>query len=238
MNEAREARALVDAVARRFRPAGVFAERFARGKLRHDPVYLDLLRRGVIPDRARVLDLGCGQALLLCLLVESTALARAGRWPASWPPPPAQLQLRGIERAASDVRRARIALAAEGEIEQRDVRTAPLAQSDLIALLDVVHYLEPDSQDHLLGRVANALSPGGVLLLRVCDAAAGFSALLTRMTDRLGSLSRGRMVGRLYSRSATEWIAALERLGLSASAEPASAGTPFANVLITARKAS
>ncbi len=231
---------LIDATARRFVPAGLFARRFARAKLLHDPVYLALLRRGLIGDGLRLLDLGCGQGILLALLAVAPGLARAGLWPPRWPPPPVRLRLRGIEREAAEVRRARLALGSDGEIELRDLRDpreGRLEPSDLIALLDVIHYLEPSAQERLLAEIAEALAPRGLLLMRVCDGGAGLSARLTRAADRLGTLSRGRLVGRLHTRSVSEWIAALDRLGLVASAEPAGQGTPFANVLILGRRA-
>lgn len=232
-----EIRALIDAVARRYRRAGVFAERFARGKLSHDPIYLGLLERGAIPHGARVLDLGCGQGLLLCLLAEAARCARAGLWPSGWPPPPEGLRLRGVERSPAQVRRARLALGSDGAVEERDLRVAAFERSDWIALLDVIHYLEPHAQERLLERAARALEPGGVLVLRVCDDGARARALLTRAADRFGALARGEVVWRLHGRSAAAWIASLERLGLAASADSASQGTPFANVRITARRA-
>ena len=223
-NPARDARALIDAVAARYRAAGPFAERFARSKLAHDPIYLGLLERGAIPDGARVLDLGCGQGLLLCLLAESSAR-------------PEGLRLLGVERSPGLVRRARLALGGDGAIEERDLRVpAALPQSDRIALLDVIHYLEPRAQDALLERVVSALAPGGALLMRVCDDGARARAALTRAADRFGALFRGELVWRLHGRSAEAWLGMLERLGLAASAEPASQGTPFANVLITAHR--
>jgi len=222
-SRAPEARALVDAVAARYRPAGSFAARFARGKLARDPIYLRLLAPGAIPTGARVLDLGCGQGLALCLLAEASRSAK--------------LRLFGIERSPEQVRRARLALGGDGAVEQRDLREAALPPSDAILLFDVIHYLEPREQDALLARIAAALAPGGSLLMRVCDDGARARAALTRAADRFGALFRGERIWRLAGRSAADWIGALERLGLSARAEPASQGTPFANVLITARRA-
>jgi SAM-dependent methyltransferase len=236
-NTAPEVRALIDAVARRYRPAGYFAELFARGKLAHDPLFLGLLEHGGIPNGARVLDLGCGQGLLLCLLAVSSGLSRAGIWPLGWPAPPEALRLAGIESSPIAVRRARRALASDGSIEQQDLRVARLEPSDVIALIDVVHYLEPEAQDRLLERVADALSPGGVLLMRVCADSSGARARFTRTTDRFGALTRGHFVWRLHGRSVAAWLAALDKLGLRASVEPASQGTPFANALISARRA-
>jgi len=221
--------ALVDAVSLRFAPAGSYARHYARGKLRHDPIFFWLLAHGAIPDRARLLDLGCGQGILLALLAEAQ---RAVAWPGGWPRPPEAPLLRGIERSAGEVRCARLALGADATIEEADLREVPLPQSDVIALVDVVHYLEPAAQERLLAAAAGALAPGGVLWLRSCDAAAGVSAWLTRLGDHVGTLSKLGRIAPHHVRSAAEWSGLLERLGLSVSARPMA----FANVLFSARK--
>jgi cyclopropane fatty-acyl-phospholipid synthase-like methyltransferase len=230
------ARELVDAVSRRFAPAGTFARSYARAKLVRDPIYFSLLERGVIPDGARLLDLGCGQAILLALLVAARDAARAGAWPSGWAAPPVVSSLRGIELDAAEVRRARIALGSEAIVDELDLRDSKLPPSDVIALIDVIHYVKPADQERLLASVAAALDRGGLLLLRVCDAADRLRTFLTRAGDRVGTITKRGSVGRLYLRSAAEWIARLEALGFSVDALPMSAGTPFANVLLSARK--
>lgn len=214
----------------------MFAGYFARGKLRRDPIYFSLLAKGLIPDCDRLLDLGCGQGILLALLIAARETARAGAWPSGWAAAPVVSSLRGIERDGREVRRARSALGGEATVDELDLRDAKLPPSEVITIVDVIHYLEPAEQERLLASAAEALDPGGLLLLRVCDAAAGLRALLTRAGDRVGSLAKRESFARLYLRSAAEWSGRLEQLGFSVAALPMSAGTPFANVLLAARK--
>jgi SAM-dependent methyltransferase len=227
--------ALVGAVARRYASAGWFARMYARAKLRRDPLFAALLREGLLPDGARLLDAGCGQGMLLATLAVTREPEVVAHWPADWAKPPRGLVLRGIERDRTDAERARAALRGEAQIETADLGDAPLPRSDVIALVDVIHYLEPAAQETLLGRVRDALAPGGLLLLRICDADAGLRAALTRAGDHLGVLPRRGRVGRLHLRSAAAWTALLRAAGLAVAAAPMAEGTPFANVLLVAR---
>jgi SAM-dependent methyltransferase len=227
---------LVDAAARRYAPAGRFARYFARGKLGSDPVFKEILRRGLVPDGARVLDLGCGQGGFLALLVAARDQHRAGHWPAGWPPPPARLVLRGIEFLAKDVARANAALGDEGAVERGDLRTVPLPPGDVVVLMDVLHYLEPEAQERLLARIAQALGPRGIFLTRVGDPSAGFAAALTWAVDQMVAVARGQGLHRFHRRTIAEWTAALERHGFAVTAEPMNGAVPFANVLLVGRK--
>src|SRR5262245_35118203 len=66
---------LHQAASARYRRCGPFAWHFARGKLKHDPVFRALLESAAIPPAARLIDIGCGQALLASLLAACNTLA-------------------------------------------------------------------------------------------------------------------------------------------------------------------
>ncbi len=229
--------ALVETAARRYLDAGVLAWETARGKLRRDPVYLDLLRSGELPHAGQLVDLGCGQGIALALIATAAELAREGRWPEGWPPAPAGPEPIGIERSAKRVAAARTALGAAAEIRQGDLAAAEIPPADAVLLLDVLHYLDAAAQESLLDRAARALPPGGVLLIREADAAGGLRFALTRAQERLCALARGHWRQRFRYRSAGEWQRLLAGLGLETSARPMGQGTPFANVLAVGRKA-
>jgi 2-polyprenyl-3-methyl-5-hydroxy-6-metoxy-1,4-benzoquinol methylase len=232
-----EAQALVESAAAPFRAAGHFAWHFARGKLRYDPVFLALVARGAFPDGARVLDLGCGQGVLFALLLAAQRRFAASGWPEAWRPPPMQLAMRGIDLRHEAVRRARVALGAHAAFEQGDVCDAQLGEADVVVVMDVLHYLPPARQEALLGAIAHALPRGGRFITRVADAQAGVRYAVTRAGDWLVTLVRGTLRPRFHTRPVADWTRLLDRHGFGVEAEPMSAGTPFANVLLTATRA-
>jgi SAM-dependent methyltransferase len=232
-----EAAALVDAAAAPYRAAGRFAWHFARGKLRHDPAYLAFLRRGAFAaDGARILDLGCGQGVLFALLDAARRAHAAAAWPDAWPTPAGRFALRGIDLRGEAIRRARTAFGDAAAFEHGDVCDAALGEADVVVMMDVLHYLEPARQDALLDAIATALPRGGRFVTRIGDAGAGARYVLTRAGDWLVSAVRGTPWPRFHCRPAAEWSALLDRHGFEVNAEPMSAGTPFANVMLNATR--
>jgi SAM-dependent methyltransferase len=229
-------RPLFEAATQPYAGAGTYAWRFARGKLRHDPVFFFLLRRGLLPDRESLLDLGCGRGILLSLLKAAKEQYRGGLWPGDWPAPPLNLGLRGIELSEHRVQVARRALGGGIRVDLGDLRDLDFQPCSVIVILDVLLYLERKEQQRLIEKAAGALEPGGLLLLREADAGAGFAFQATKWSERVACALRGEFGQQLHYRSAVQWIAELVGGGFSVRAEPMSEGTPFANVLFVARK--
>ena len=231
-----QVRALFEAASRPYIGAGRYAWHFARGKLRHDPVFVSLLRCGLLPDSGSLLDLGCGQGVLLSLLKAAKEQYQAGSWPRDWPAPPLNLGLLGVELREDRVQAARRALGGSAQVNPGDLRKFELHPCSVIVILDVLLYLADGEQQRLLDRAAAALEPGGLLLLREADASAGFAFQVTRWSERIAGALRGEFSQALHYRDAVQWIAELAGRGFAVSAEPMSEGTPFANVLFVARK--
>lgn len=228
--------AIVAAAGSAYAPAGRTPMHYARSKLRHDPVFLAIVARGLIPDRARLVDLGCGQGVLPAFLVAARTCHERGEWPTAWPPPPRLGAVFGVDLRRRAIAAARVALGERATFEVGDVRDAEIPPCDVVVILDVLHYVPVPDQDRVLARCATALAPGGRLLLRVGDADAGVRAVVTRLSDQAITLLRGGWP-RLYTRGLKSWIAAVERAGFGVEAASMSAGTPFANVLLVARHA-
>jgi SAM-dependent methyltransferase len=226
--------ALLAAATAPYRRAGRFAYYFARGKLRGDPVYRELLRDGLLRERARILDLGCGQGLIAAWLLAAAECERRGTWPRDWAPPPRPTSIRGIELRPRAADRARRAFGERVEIDEGDIRTADFGRADVVLLLDVMQYLDPASQRAVLCRVRAALPEQGLLLLRVGDRQAGWRFQATRLVDQCVLAMRGQWSFRQHCRSVVDWRTLLGDCGFGSEIRPMSAGTPFANVLILA----
>jgi SAM-dependent methyltransferase len=214
--------------------ARAWAYHMARGKLAGDPVFFGILRHALIPDGARLLDLGCGKALFEALLC--AAAERTDDLPVDIPRLPSGLQLSGIELSASDVAHAQRALGKAADIRQGDICHADFPPSDVVLILDVLHYIPPRAQADVLRRAHAALPPGGRLLLRVGDAAGGWKFRWSTWVDKLVVFARCGKWLPLWGRSLNAWTELLQDTGFSVRQIPMSEGTGFANVLLVADK--
>jgi len=226
---------IVAAAAERYLPAGIGAWEFARSKLRFDPVYLQVLRDGRLPQRGRLMDLGCGQGLMLALVATAADEWRRGRWPPSWPAPPEALELHGVETRPRVAKRARAVLGDAATISELDLATWSPPQCDAVLLFDVLHLLSREVQDRLIDGVARAMSPGGVLIVREADAAAGWKFHMVRAGNRFNAFWQGRFRRPFCFDSVAGWTARFARAGFDVEAVTRHDSGPFGNVLLQAR---
>ena len=227
---------LREATARRYLELGIFDWEFVRGKLRYDPMYRAILRSEILPQEGRLIDIGCGRGILLALLDTARGLADSLPSGAGWRPPSRRLHLAGIELQPKIAAAAEQALGRAAEITVASATDEALPPAQAIFLLDVLHYLPAAEQEQLVERVATALAPGGVLVVREANADQGVSFFLTRVAERFCALARGHLRQHFHYRGVGEWLRLLAGCGLVVEEQPMSAGTPYANRLIEARK--
>jgi SAM-dependent methyltransferase len=187
-------------------------------KLRTDPVLACLAKQP--GSFGRLVDAGAGRGQLALCLFE---LGKAE-------------SVFGFDWDTKKVKVASLAGRDDAEFIEGDLRCAPWRAADTILLVDVLHYLSSEEQDHVLTQALRHLAPGGRLLVREVDGRSGWRTLLTQLFERLGrqlGVNRGLA---LAFRSAREIAAELGRRGLEVQSMPASQNTPLANVLIAARK--
>jgi SAM-dependent methyltransferase len=212
----------------RYLDVGITAWEFARGKLRGDPVYRATLQ-GLLPPGHTLVDIGCGQGLMLAVLADARHMAVRGEWVGTLPP--AYASLIGIETRARVARMAGRALG-EAAVVVHAAAPAGLPERMSAALLfDVLHLMPPDAQESLLAEIVARLEPGGIVLVREVDRAAGRGFTAVRMGNRLKALAVGRWRQSFHFRSAAEWRALFEASGFAVETRPMGEGTPFANVL-------
>jgi len=222
----------------RYIRTSITAWEFARGKLRGDPLYRDVLLGGWLPSGGTLLDIGCGQGLMLALLAEASRVACDGSALPGIRLPRFE-RMTGIELRPHRARLARIALGTDADIIERDARQILPDRCRAVLLFDVLHMMPEADQDALLSAVVDALEPGGVILVREADASAGWRFEAVRIGNRLTALASGAWRQRFAFRTVSEWRECFSRHGLDVQGAPAGAGTPFANYLfrLTARQA-
>ena len=208
-------------VKQRYATLGRFQAGWAGGKTSADPVFWALHER--MPRSGRWLDVGCGEGLL------AVYLHSAGH----------SLHPYGIDPDKDRVAQAN-ALFGEGfsvgDARALDAAGVPQGDWDVITCIDVLHYLSSEEQRAVLAALVARLRPGGALLVRDPDAARGLRGALTVGAER-ALVAGGRHVGegvRAEGASGlTQWMS---ELLTDVRAEDCSAGTPFANVLLSGRK--
>jgi uncharacterized protein (DUF2062 family)/trans-aconitate methyltransferase len=223
--------ALVRRAADRYVSTSITAWEFARGKMRGDPLYRAVLTKCALPSGGVLVDVGCGQGLMLALLAECERAWHAGTWPSSWSPPAVFDRLVGIETRPRVAATARHALGDAAVIVEGDARTHVPDGARVVLFFDVLQMMPAADQEQLLASAARILDPGGLILIREADAGAGWRFSAVRAGNRAKALFAGRWRQTFHFRTVEEWVACFTRLGLQVELRGTSEGTPFANVL-------
>jgi len=189
---------------------------FARGKLNGDPVYETVLTGGLLPSGGTLVDIGCGQGLMLSLLSEAAEMVHTSTWPPGRPAPPVFDHLVGVEVRPRVARLAQAALGTTGEILQADAGTLPLQGYTAVLLFDVLHMMSSDRQEELLKKIAKGLRLGAVILVREADASAGWRFAAVRAINLVQAVRFGHWKREFAYRNRNEWLACFERCGLKA----------------------
>jgi SAM-dependent methyltransferase len=204
---------------------------FARTKPRIDPVYRAVLLGGLLPPGGTLLDIGCGQGLMLALLIEAEDAVGDGSWPPTRRPPPLFERWVGVETRPRVARLAQSALGQKAQVLQADARELELERCSAVLLFDVLHMMSKEAQAGLLDGIGEVLAPQGVILVREADAAAGWRFALVRLTNRSKAILLGHWRQELRFRSRDEWLACFRSLGWNAEVCSIDGGDPLGNVL-------
>lgn len=204
----------------RYRDCGRFVHAYVRAKLRHDPINEDLLSLGSGERFGTVLDVGCGRGQLgIVLLKSGLASSVLGL----------DLNPRHLQHALQAAR----GLAFQAE--QQDLsRDQALTVADTILMVDVLYQLEPASQRALLCAAATAARQR--ILIRTADPDRGLRSVITRMLELLGRRVWPHSGAHVNPPEVAVIDETLATAGFSIAEAPCWRGTPFANILLIARR--
>ena len=103
--------------------------------------------------------------------------------------------------------------------------------------LDVLHMLSPEEQESVLAAACASLTAHGRIVVREADAGGGWRFAMVAIGNRLKAVAFGDWRQRFAFRTAAEWQACFQRLGLRCATQDMGQGTPFANVLFVLSRA-
>lgn len=219
-------RAAAETVAR-FAQASRYHRHYVPWKIRLDPVYRAICAELTDAERPgaglELVELGCGLGILPLLVV---ALGdRRSAHGIDWD-----------EAKVADAQRACAGLPIT--IERADVREFAPPACDALAIIDVLHYFDAETQDRILERAAAAVRPGGLLFVREGEAGRDGS-WWTRAVERFAvAIGWNRSAARPRFRPIAEIVAALERHGLTCKVRPVAGKLHPGNVLVRATRPS
>lgn len=174
---------------------------YARVKVEKDRIYAQLYER-ILPGK-KVLDLGAGVGLLGLLLQERNQ----GN------------SVHGIEWDDRKVAFAQHLNPGDApcQVHRGDITKDPWPPTDVVVLIDVLHYFPESVQKDLLQRIAKHLEPGGMLFLRVMNRDVKGRARLTRFLEWVAVTLRWNQASSVCWRRLPDVLDDLSASGLEAT---------------------
>lgn len=210
----------IDFIASRF--DSVWLRSYVRAKLKSDPVY-EAVWKLVEGSSQPILDVGCGIGLLPMFL--------RGRG--------YQGVLVGIDTDVEKINLARAVAAgnsASTTFEVKDARQGCGGFTGSVALLDVLHYLPSEDQRSLLRNCANAVAPGGMVIIRDCPRDGSWRYRATYLEEWFAKTIGWLRVPMLNFPTRQEITQVFEPAEFSAHIAPLWGNTPFNNHLFVFRR--
>jgi len=203
-----------------YREAGIITKVYMRIKFRICPI----LRTEVfVPDKGEIVDLGCGNGLFSAIL----KLGAPGR------------SILGIDLDARKIATARKSL---GNIPHLDFRLGNIAateypKADAYTIIDVLYLIPIEEQNRILKRCAEALRPGGLLILKDMDKQPRRKYLWNMIQETVAVKIIGFTLGsKFHFRSRADYVETLKALGLKVEVVPLHKGYGYPHILFLARK--
>lgn len=193
---------------------------YAWFKYRMDPCYLAVA--SLVPPNTFTVDIGTGLGMLPVLL---------NQWGG-------QRSCLGIDHDGAKVRAASVAAAGlEGvTFSEADVLSYDLPPCDVVTLVDVLHYYNPEVQLRLLERCAKALRPGGLLLLREADFMHKGGGNWTRWLEKYVTLLGWNKGPRVHFRPIEDIAGDLAQMGFTVRKQAVAGSLYPGNVLLVAER--
>ena len=202
---------------------GEYKRGYVTGKVLTDPLY-PAVSTLLLPTTAPLLDVGCGMGVFAFVMRQL-----------GWQPP-----ILGV-----DVDREKIDTANEIAAQQGwsgttfrtvDVREGLPAHQGSVTILDVLQYLDPAQQEHMLREAAARVIPGGHFIIRSGLATSGWRYSLTKLGDTLAEKTGWMRAHAVHYPTPDFLSSTLTSCGLTGSIRPLYGRTPFNNWLAAYRR--
>jgi SAM-dependent methyltransferase len=209
-------------VIRRYRASGRCTYGYLHGKLMHDPVHREVLALAAEENFGDVLDIGCGRGQLGIALLEAGLASSV-------------IAIDRRTRHLSQARHAADGLAYRA-VEQDLALLHDAPQATTVLLIDVLYQLADDAQHAVLRTACDAARAR--VIIRTLDPDRGVRSLLTLGLERLMRPVSPNSGARVNPWKVERLRVLLTEFGFASCVMPCWRGTPFANVLIIARRKS